>query len=459
MRFFGVACLALLPLQWFVVVGSPVGGNIRVHQVGVLALTTVVLVTYGMKQAADVLYRYRVFLIANAYMYMIWAAVTVYSGMVPVDPVQEMVYMVIFLAISVYFYIAAVSPDTRFVETLRWTAPVTLAVLLAALTLGAVQNNVDIVGVIAQSIAAADPQIIEFGLFRRVFGGFGFESAEVRTNFRHEIFGGLLFTMYVSGWSHSRVPFRPGLQSWIYRATLVGGTGMLILSLSRSIIVAATIWPLLLIARALLTGRVSARNQFTGIVVVIGAVIAGVAGVGELLYERFFEETNSYDTRAGNIGLALETIQENFWFGKPDLTGETSAHNFVLDAWSSAGVFVGVPALIVFVTIVGLWASLLVRIQTMPDELLAITAALALPSIRLVTQGGGLLAIVEWVTLGFVAGVLGAAYRSGQRAHEVDRVIVAATAARAAAARAGLPGTAVTASSGVGSSAPGKARL
>ncbi|MEJ7703133.1 MAG: hypothetical protein WKF47_05540 [Geodermatophilaceae bacterium] len=30
------------------------------------------------------------------------------------------------------------------------------------------------------------------------------------------------------------------------------------------------------------------------------------------------------------------------------------------------------------------------------------------------TQGGGLLAIVEWVTLGFVAGVLVAAYRTAQ---------------------------------------------
>lgn len=441
MRFFGVACLALLPLQWFVVAGNPVGGNIRVHQIGVLVLTIGVLLTYGMKQSADIVYRYRVFLIANAYMYVIWAVITLYSGMVPVDPFQEMVYMIIFLAIGIYFYVAASSPDIRFVETLRWTAPATLTVLVAGLTVGSIQNGVDIFGVIRQSITAVDPQIIEFGLFRRVFGGFGYDSLEVRTNFRHEIFGGLLFSMYVTGWAHSRVPFPPGLQTAIYRVTMVLGVGMLLLSLSRSIIVAAAIWPLLLITRALITGRVTQRNQFTGIVVLIGAVIAGIVGVWELLWERFFEETNSYEARAGNIGLAFETISQNFWFGQPNLTGETSAHNFVLDAWSSAGVFVGLPAVVVFVTIYALWVSMLLRIGTMPVELLPITAALALPSIRLVTQGGGLLALVEWVTLGFIAGVLAATYRGERKTQPAAAAnIEAAAAARATLARHNVAG-------------------
>lgn len=436
MRFLGVACLALLPLQWFVVVGSPVGGNIRVHQLGVFVLTIIVFLTYGMKQSDDVIHRFRVFLIANAYMYIIWAAVTMYGGMVPIDPIQEMVYMVIFLAVGVYFYVAALSPDVRFVETLRWTAPAALTVLVGGLTLGAVQNRVDIAAVIAQAIATGDPNVIEFGLFRRVFGGFGFESDEVRANFRHEIFGGLLLAMYVTGWAHSRVPFQPGLKSWIYRATMVGGAGMLFLSLSRSIIIAAAMWPLILIARALVTGRVSQRNQLTGIVVLIGAVMAGLAGVWDLLYERFFEDTNSYDTRSSNVALSFQTIQENFWLGKPDLTGETSAHNFVLDAWSGAGVFVGVPALIVFLSVVALWASMLLRISTMPDELLPITAALALPTIRMLTQGGGLLAIVEWVTLGFVAGVLVAAYRTAEKGRAADSAhVAAARAARNNAAR------------------------
>lgn len=448
MRFFGVACLAMLPLQWFVIVGSPVGGSIRLHQVAVLVLAIGVFLTYGMKQAADVVSRFRLFLITNGYMYIIWAAVTVYSGMIPIDPVQEMIYMIIFLAVSTYFFFAAVSPDVRFVETVRWTAPATLTVLLLGLTLGSIQNRVDIFAVISASIAAVDPQIIEFQLFRRVFGGFGLESAEVRTNFRHEIFGGLLFSMYVTGWAHARVPFTAGLQSMIYRLTMVIGALMLLLSLSRSIILAASMWPLLLIVRALVTGRVSQRNQLTGIVVLIGVVVAGVAGVWQLLWERFFEETGSYETRAGNVGLAFQTIKENFWFGSPDLTGETSAHNFVLDAWSSAGVFVGVPALIIFLTIIGLWASMLLRIQTMPEELLPITAALALPSIRLVTQGGGLLAIVEWVTLGFVAGVLAAAHHAEQQVSAVETAnLAAATAARAAVAKAGRSPVATTGSS------------
>ncbi|MEJ7703134.1 MAG: hypothetical protein WKF47_05545 [Geodermatophilaceae bacterium] len=64
---------------------------------------------------------------------------------------------------------------------------------------------------------------------------------------------------------------------------MVLGAGLLLVSLSRSIIIAAAIWPLLLIGRALVTGRVSKRNQFTGIAVLAGAVVMGLAGVWDLL--------------------------------------------------------------------------------------------------------------------------------------------------------------------------------
>ncbi len=406
MRFLGVFCLSLLPLQWFVVLGSPVGGNIRVHQLAILVLAAAIILTYGFKQSEEIIYRFRVFLIANAYMYMIWVCITFYQDMIPLDPFEEMIYMVIFLSIAVYFFQAATSDDVRFVQTLRWTGPLCLLVLIGGLIVGSIQNHVDIVGVIAASIAAADPNIIEFQLFRRVFGGFGFESDDVRANFRHEIFGGLLLSLFITGWAATKAPFRPGREQFVYRMTMVGGTAMVLLSLSRSIIIAGAVWPVLLVIRALLTGRISQRNQLTGVLVLIAAVVAGVFGVWQLLYERFFESTASYDTRAGNAGLALQTIKENFWIGKPDLTGETSAHNFVLDAWSGAGAFVGFPALIVFLSIVLLWATLLLRIETLSDEMLVICAAFALPSIRMVTQGGGLLALVEWVTLGFIAGAL-----------------------------------------------------
>ena len=54
----------------------------------------------------------------------------------------------------------------------------------------------------------------------------------------------------------------------------------------------------------------------------------------------------------------------------------------------------------------------------------------------MLTQGGGLLAIVEWVTLGFVAGVLVAAYRTAEKGRAADSAhVAAARAARNNAAR------------------------
>jgi len=77
--------------------------------------------------------------------------------------------------------------------------------------------------------------------------------------------------------------------------------------------------------------------------------------------------------------------------------------------WQRGGIFVGIPALIIFVYISWVWFRLLIQLRTVPDDLFVLVAAMALPCVRLVTQGGGSLQIVEWVTLAFVLGVLAAA--------------------------------------------------
>jgi hypothetical protein len=73
------------------------------------------------------------------------------------------------------------------------------------------------------------------------------------------------------------------------------------------------------------------------------------------------------------------------------------------------------------VVLLGLWASLIVRIGLEPEWMVPVTAALALPIVRLVTAGGGLIPPIQWVLLGFVAGAM--AYRQALRsASDTDPV-------------------------------------
>jgi O-antigen ligase len=225
--------------------------------------------------------------------------------------------------------------------------------------------------------------------------------------------------MYVSSWASIRRPFTVPRHRTLYRASMVAAALLLLISLSRSILVAAAIWPLLSLIRALLTGRVSPRQQIAVVVGAAGAGVLALTGFLSLLWIRFTEETDSYDTREDLIGLALERIQENFWTGGIDVT-RTSSHNFALDMWQRGGIFTGLPAVFIFLFISLLWLQLLLRVRTISDELFPLVAAMALPCVRLVTQGGGSLQIVEWVTLAFVLGILAAARETAKRAAEAD---------------------------------------
>lgn len=406
MRYVAVGGFALLPLQWFVI--AQAGGTLRLHQVAALMLTAVLLLRYGLPKVGRGIRGAQGFVIANVYMLVLWAALNVFNGLGLSDPIKQVTFLVTFVAVMAMFFFAVRDSDVELIDTLRWTVTATVVVLIAAFGYSMLSNGVNPVDVISRTISSGDPNILQKELFRTSFAGFGFDNEEARGNLRHEVFGGLLFTMYVSAWAVARRPFGIPRHQTIYRIALGLGALLLLSSLSRSILVAAAIWPALSLVRALLTGRVSTRQQL--------AVLAGLGGLGGLavsgflavVWTRFTEETNSYNTREELLSLAFQRIQDNFWTGGVD-TQRTSSHNFLLDMWQRGGIFVGIPALIIFVYISWVWFRLLIRLRTVPDDLFVLVAAMALPCVRLVTQGGGSLQIVEWVTLAFVLGVLAAA--------------------------------------------------
>lgn len=444
MKFALVAAFAALPLQWFLVTSAG-GADLRVHQVAAFSLTLYVVLHYGLKRVEIGNRGAQVFLVSNAYMIVLWVALNVYNNTGLVQPIKQLTFLATFVAVTAVFFFMVRNNDVELMDALRWTVVATVGVLLAAFGWSMLSNGVNPIDVMQRTIASGDPNILQKELFRSSFSGFGLEGEEARGNLRHEVFGGLLFTMYASAWAVSRRPFTEPRHVAVYRSTMVFAMLLLLVSLSRSILVAAAIWPALSFARALFTGRVSNRQQM--------AVLAGLGGVGVLaasgflgvLYTRFTAETSSYDTRGSLLSLAFQRISENFWTGGID-TSRTSSHNFVLDMWQRGGIFTGIPAVFIFLYISLLWAQQLLRIRTSSNSDFVLTAAMALPCVRLVTQGGGSLQIVEWVTLAMVIGVQAANRMRDRRGLTTSDVEMGSADLRTSVL-AGAPGTAPTTAS------------
>ncbi len=412
MRVLGLAALAAVPLQWFVVGSTPVGA-LRVHQLAAFLFSICVFAAYRLTKSGAVAHRFRAFIFANACMYLVWVAVALGKGRPAVEPEQELLYLMVFMAFSAYFFAAATEPRPHLVRALRWAAPVTVVAFLAAFGYSANRNGLDAWVIVKQSINSGDPNILQFQLFRTSFIGFGFDADTVRANFRHEIFGGVLLSMYVSSWANARKPAVHAVERVVYRSGMVLASLLLLLSLSRAILLAAAVWPCLYVVRSIVTGRVSARHRLAAVGGALGLGVVAASGLGALLWNRFTGETASYSARENGFTLALSRISDNFWTGSANTSGATS-HNFVLDSWQYAGIFVAIPAIAVFAFIVFFWLRLLSGLRVLPAEMLPVAAAMALPVVRLVTAGGGLVALVEWLTLAFVAAVVVAA--SGQPA-------------------------------------------
>lgn len=420
MRFAALLALALLPLQWFAVAPSPIG-ELRMHQLAMFGLTACVIATYGFARIGSATRRLQFFIIASLYMLILTTAMDLYNGVLPIQPIQSLLYVVSFVAISAYFYMAASDPRSHIVDALRWSAVVTVVTLITAFGLSLLKNGINPLTVIQQTIVTADPSVLTQQLFGKAFVGFGFDLETTQVQIRHEVFGGMLLSMYIASWAKARRPFTVPKHLFYYRAAMVIGTMLVLLSLSRAVTLAALVWPAILLARAILSGRVSGA-QLAGVMVsFIGLGAVAASGFLGVVWGRFTEDTRGYVGRSENIADAIDRIFDNFWTGG-FATATNSSHNFILDNFQRAGVLVAIPVIIVFLYIFGVWASLLVRIRTLPMEMLPVAAALALPVFRMMTQGGGQISVNGWMTLAFVTGVVQAAYTKERAAQHKDNV-------------------------------------
>ncbi|MDQ4039392.1 MAG: hypothetical protein M3313_13830, partial [Actinomycetota bacterium] len=201
-----MASLAGIPLQWFALGSSPIG-ELRLHQLSMFALTGCVIVYYGLAKVAEGIRRQQFFILANLYMLVISAAMIVYNKQIPIQQSQTLLYIVSFAAISAFFFMAAIDSSYNMVDALRWSALVTSSVLIVAFAASLLKNGINPLSVVQQTIATGDPSILTQQLFGHAFVGFGFDLDTTQVQIRHEVFGGLLVSMYVASWAKAKRPF------------------------------------------------------------------------------------------------------------------------------------------------------------------------------------------------------------------------------------------------------------
>ncbi len=403
MRWALLAVLTMLPLQWFVVSGVPMGQG-RLHLVIITGFLILTVARHRLRAARPVLRAGLPFVLAEIVLIVIWFATSVYHGSSPRGPIQDTIYLCVMLAVGTVVYRLAVG-GAGAVKLLRWSALAASLSLLLGLSYSLAVNGVDPARVFVQTVAAGDPGVLQRELFRTAFGGFGFDAGEVSGNVRHEVFAAVLAALYVSVWAARLEPLTRRGQALLFRVSIALGVSLLLVSMSRAVLVAALVWPLLALWRFVVTGRLSAAHLALVAASALGMLAATAAGFAQVVWVRFTEDTSSYEARDDLLELALANIGSNPVTGGADTTG-ASAHNLVLDSWQRSGILAAVAATMLVVLLLGLFASLVVRIGTEPAWMVPVTAALALPLVRIFTAGGGLITPVSWVVLGFVVGAV-----------------------------------------------------
>lgn len=406
MRWLLVLLFALLPIQWISIGSTPLGTG-RLHQVALVVVGLSLLFAYRLRAHAPVLRWAAPFVLANLYLILAWAAVDLYNAKVPTGAVQQGLYLAVFVGVATAFYRIASGKVPGGVPALRWAAPAACAGLLVGFSIAMVRNGVNPAAAMTRAVAAGDPEIFQKEVFKASFAGFGLDEETVQGNLRHEIVGALLLAMAVSAWAIRAGSTVTAAQRFAYRAAMGIGMALLVVALSRSVLIAAAVWPLVALVRAIRSGRLSQRQlALAGAGVVAFAVLA-VSGFGAVLWNRFATDTSSYESRSTKYSGAFDALGSHWLTGGFETAG-VSSHNFVLDSWLRGGVFTALPALLIVIWVLVQLVTLVSRVEQRPASLVPVVAILALPLVRMGTSGGGLIPPGEWVALAFSVGVLAA---------------------------------------------------
>lgn len=390
---------ALLPLRWFTILASPIG-TLFLHEVGMLVFGVVALATLRPRMLRTALDSTAFLTSVMAAGFAVWAAASLFHAVSLASVVKQYAYLGGFVLIVAALIGFAESTSQSAMKILRWAGVVTTCTLLAGLLLALTINHVDAVHVLATAVTSGDPSVIGAQLFRPAFAGFGYSDAEAVSQLRHEVFAGLLVSLLVASWAQQRVPFDRRAWRWLSQAAVVVATLLIVLSLSRSVQLAALSWPLLAGLRLARVGRITRRQLATvgvGAMVMVGVTASGFAGV---IVQRITQDSSSYNERGAKLDAAVDTIGQYPWSGG-HYDDAISSHNFVVDAWLRGGVVMAGLMLAAMLFVIWRLADNVSVLARAPAWLVPVTVAFVLPLVRMFTIGAGLMTPPEWVSLAF----------------------------------------------------------
>lgn len=302
---------------------------------------------------------------------------------------------------------------------LAWTGVVTTGVLVVGLLAASAAANQNPVGLVAEALAKNDPDLIGHRLFRAAFRSKE-DLAEAGANLRHKVFSALLVALFLG---LALYPFgeRRRRSARVLLVTVtIGGFGLLMLSLSRSILLCLAVTLLFVPLRVVVRGRAPPRQAALLGMAVLMALVLILSPLGGLVLSRF-ADTQSYENRATAVSSGFVTQLEGAaLFGAQKASIDRTPHNMVLDGWLAGGL-VGAALILVFlVSYAQVWTREVRRYLTagpgweLPVSQLWVLGIGLIPLVRAMTAGNGL-HMVEWTAVGVFLGLTYANRRAERR--------------------------------------------
>lgn len=418
--------LATLPLQ-FESLGEFSFGEFRYFHLGAVAM--VLLNLRGMRAIPAVLGELWTVVVAMLTLTIIAVVSALSYGGSGVQPVQHLIYCAVGIAFLLTLRDALRDDSGR--ALLIWASPVTVVVTLVELVLRVAENGLDLATVLRATFVDLDPNVLIYGVFRQ-----GTDTGEVvqPANIRHEIMGAVVVAVLVTLLAEHRRRYARVVAA----AATVAGGALVIMSLSRSVLL-----PLMIVALGagirVWLKLVLSKTALVGVV----ALVLAAPFVGSLLYERFVDETGSYEERLGAFSYSTDELLLRILAGGPPLERvEDSTHTLVFDVLFQAGWLAGLAAVVVVVVFAKYTLAAYSRYFRSGSvvELVAFAAGTLL-IVRAFTIGGGYLHQVGWVEFGIVLALAAGVAARHTVADSAGNPVATPAGSRTGRARSPLPDT------------------
>ena len=411
--------IAALGLQWMSLAGLAIGGNIKAfHLVSLLFMALFAARINNLKTIIAVQRIIGLFSLTFCiYLVLIILAVLALpeAHFSLREVVKQTFAFAVFVFISGFIFVQCLEPPGQ--SVLIWAAVLAAITTWSFLLLSLFSNNANPFALIAHAIASLDTRLLIYGVFKSSFVA-STDNQDLQANLRHGVSSSLLTALFVS----LAFRFKHGAWSLPQRVLFYIGIGLsallIMLSLSRAVILVFVLYLLIVLCAQLFERRYMGRGLYVFAAALVMTSVILLSPIGELLLQRFFSETASYESRLGALTAALEVINSQILFPDGSRGDVQSPHNVVLDAWLGAGIIAAGAALAMFCLLLMMWLKLLLILLlarsrwVLKINLPALLGLGLIPLIRFLTAGSGTLHLGEWVALAaFLGGFAANRYR------------------------------------------------